>query len=60
MLGLLVGVKVLLDSTGAWERINIPHIDWLFWPLAVLASARAATETIQEAEEVAAATEPRA
>mmetsp|Transcript_16793 Transcript_16793/g.46734 ORF Transcript_16793/g.46734 Transcript_16793/m.46734 type:complete len:285 (-) Transcript_16793:150-1004(-) len=51
VVGLFVALKVFADSTGVWDRINIPHIDLLFWPVALFASFRAATATVEEAEE---------
>lgn len=53
VVGLFVGLKIFADTIGLWDRINIPHIDLLFWPVALYASFRAATATVEEAEEQA-------
>jgi len=57
VVGLFVGLKVLADSTGFWDHVHIPFVEYLFWPVALFASFRAATETVVEAEEEAAIAE---
>jgi hypothetical protein len=58
VVGLFVGLKIFADTVGLWDRISIPHIDLLFWPVALYASYRAATATVAEAEEEAAVAQP--
>lgn len=44
VLGGLFGLKVLFDSLDIWEKLDVPVLDYLFWPAALAATFYAATD----------------